>query len=258
MADDKNESTDQAESTDPQIETVSDLKSSSPASSPNSLSSDGIDNDLTSVKDTATDTATDAETDSDKKDNQEAASDSPRRTFTQLRVSKILDDVLDEQKEIEESPQKSRHPLLLDIALGLGLLVAVGAFTVGLFHMYLAHSATQSIIGKNYKAAIHMLKGAPFPEIFNMPGTETGDLLPQALYLDAVEKIDSGAKLDEALKELSEIRPGSKYFALAQELIEDNTEPAPMYLEGGTEHQEASPQVEQNATPILDSVRKSE
>src|SRR5205814_10177421 len=75
-------------------------------------------------------------------------------------VSKILDEVL-EEPEPPPGGRRFRHPMILDLILRAGLLVAMGGFTVGLFKMYLVHSAQQAIWQHNYKAAIGILKGAP-------------------------------------------------------------------------------------------------
>src|SRR4051812_40048635 len=65
-------------------------------------------------------------------------------------VSKLLDEVLDEP-EPPPGGHRLRHPMVLDLILGVGLLVAMGGFTIGLFKMYVVHSAQQSIFQHNYK-----------------------------------------------------------------------------------------------------------
>ncbi|MBI4532632.1 MAG: hypothetical protein HY711_01695 [Candidatus Melainabacteria bacterium] len=168
----------------------------------------------------------------------------------QHHISKILDEVL-EEPEPEVSTRRLKHPMILDLALGIGLLVAMGGFTVGLFKMYLTHSAEQSITQQNYKAAIAILKGAPLPGFFSIPGSDPEELLSQALYLDAMEKLDVDSDVDGALKELQQIKPGSRYFTLAQEIIEEHFEPSATRLQGGTQHIETNPVNPVEKKPIL-------
>ncbi|HEY9715393.1 MAG TPA: hypothetical protein V6C72_18110, partial [Chroococcales cyanobacterium] len=95
-------------------------------------------------------------------------------------VSKILDEVLvDSAAAAAASSETYKHPMLLDLALALGLLVAMGGFTIGLAKIYITHSAQQSILQHNYKAAIVILKNAPLPGMFNMPGSDVEELLNQ-------------------------------------------------------------------------------
>lgn len=162
-------------------------------------------------------------------------------TLTQHHVSHLLSDVLSEEQEPRPVVKGLRFPMLLDCLLGLGLLLAVGGFTVGLFHMYLIHSASQCISEQRYKAAISLLKGAPLPQIYGRTGSDTEELLSKARYLDAIDMLEAGTNVNVAIKELSEIRPGSRYFALAQEAINENTEPAPVMLQGGAETTEIGP-----------------
>lgn len=168
-------------------------------------------------------------------------------TLTQIRVSPILSEVLQEEQSTEAPKIRGFHfPMIFDLLLGAGLLVAVGGFSVGLLHMYIVHSASQFISEQRYEKAITVLKGAPLPQVFSRPGTDTEELLSKARYLDAMDRIESNNNVDFALKELAEIRPGSKYFALAQEAINENTEPAEVLLQGGAETTEAAaPEKEQ-------------
>lgn len=176
-----------------------------------------------------------------------------RRTFSKIHVSHILDEVLEESAETaalpEETRKRLRYPMFVDLFLGFGLLVAMGGFTVGLFNMYLVHAAADSINKSNYEAAVHILSGAPMPQVFAMPGSDTEELMSQAIYLDAFEKTKAG-RIDDAIQQLKLIKPGSKYFAGAQHLISDNTERAEILLEGGAETLETSPppQVKKTAT----------
>ncbi len=181
-------------------------------------------------------------------------------TLTQHHVSHLLTDVLQDDAAVQPAKGKGiRFPMILDLLLGLGLLVAVGGFTVGLFHMYLVHSASQSISEQKYKAAIAILKGAPLPQVFSRPGSDTEELLSKARYLDAMEKLEnstSDAEVADAIKELGEISAGSKYFALAQEAINENTEPAPMMLQGGAETSEEALESAEQKQSLLEKALK--
>lgn len=191
--------------------------------------------------------------------NQQASS----LTLTQHHVSHLLSDVLQDEAPQQNYKGGLRFPMILDLLLGAGLLVAVGGFTIGLFHMYLVHSASQSISEQRYKAAIAILKGAPLPVVFARPGSETEELLSKARYLDAMEKLentmdkpDSEPEIREALNELGQIQPGSKYFALAQEAINENTEPAPVMLQGGAETTETNPVPEEKPTLLEKTLKE--
>lgn len=164
-------------------------------------------------------------------------------------VSKILDEVLEEPVPAA-GPRRFKHPMILDLILAMSLLIAMGGFTIGLFKMYLTHSAEQSITQQNYKAAIAILKGAPLPGFFTIPGSDPEELLAQALYLDAMDKLEND-DVDGALKELQQIKAGSRYFELAQELILENYEPSPTLLQGGAEHVETNPEPLPEKKPIL-------
>lgn len=158
----------------------------------------------------------------------------------QHHVSKILDEVLDEPEE-PVTEGRLKHPMWLDIILGIGLLITVGGFTIGLFKIYVTHTAEQSITQHNYKAAIALLKGVPFPGFFTIPGSDPEELLSQALYLDAMDKLEVDNDVDSALNQLQQIPPGSRFFPLAQEIIEENFEPSATTLQGGTSITEEAP-----------------
>lgn len=178
--------------------------------------------------------------------------------LTQHHVSHLLSEVLQEpQPEPTAVVRKVRIPIIFDVVLAGGLLFAVGGFTFGLFHMYLVHSAAQAISEQKYKAAIAILKGAPFPQIFSRPGSDTEEMLSKATYLDAMDRLESENDVEGAVKQLAEIKAGSKYFNLAQEAINENTEPATMMLQGGTEHNETSPPPEEQKS-LLDKTLTEE
>lgn len=186
---------------------------------------------------------------SDGNGSSDSASDQSQTALHAHHVSKILDEVLDEPEEAV-TRRHLKHPMILDLVLAVGLLAAMGGFTVGLFKMYLTHSAEASITQHNYKAAIAILKGAPVPGFFAIPGADPDELLNQALYLDAMDKLEVDNDVDGAMKELQAIRPGSRYFALAQEIIEENYTPSVTTLQGGTSVSAPAAQVPEKK-PIL-------
>jgi hypothetical protein len=113
----------------------------------------------------------------------------------------------------------------------------MAGFSIGMFKIYITHSAKQSINQQNYHAAIVLLKGTPLPGFFNIAGSEdTVELLNRALYLDAISKLEINREDQSALDELQQIRPGSGYFELAQDLLRDNSPPPKLQLEGGATH----------------------
>lgn len=180
-----------------------------------------------------------------------SAPSSNSHQLTQHHVSKILDEVLEEESDKGIS---IRHPMILDVLLAVGLLLAMGSFTIGLIKIYITHSAQQSISQRNYKAAIAILRGAPLPGFFNFtaPGSDPEELLNQALYLDAMDKLEANSEDDAALRELEKIRPGSRFFETAQGIVKERVKPSPITLQGQATH-EASPsdQVVEETKPLL-------
>jgi hypothetical protein len=170
-------------------------------------------------------------------------------------IYRLLDGALQEAPPPKSTPEGGRayvHPILLDMVLAIGLLVAMAGFTIGLLKIYITHSAEQSITQRNFKAAIAILRGAPLPGWFTVPGKDPQELLNQALYLEAMEKLDANSEDEAALHELSEIQPGSKFFEFAQEIVKDHTIPSSVQLEGSAQH-EASPNdpVVEDPNPVL-------
>jgi hypothetical protein len=158
-----------------------------------------------------------------------------RRVSKQHHVSSILNALLEE--EIAEDPNagmssRFRYPVYVDALLGLGLLVAVAGFTIGLFKMYVTHEAQQHIMQGDYTTAITVLEHTPMPPVFTMDGANPDEALAQALYLDALQKFDAGANND-AWSELQKIRPGSKYFDQSQRLLSENFVPSDTILQCG-------------------------
>lgn len=165
-------------------------------------------------------------------------------------VYKILEDAM-------ASPQGADgrayvHPVLFDCLLAFGLLIAMGGFTIGLLKIYITHSAQQSMNQRNYKAAIGILRGAPFPGWFTVKGKDPQELLNQAIYLEAMDKLDANKEDQSAINELTQIEPGSKFFEVAQEVVKVHTHASDVQLEGRTEHEANSkdPVVEDNM-PVL-------
>ncbi|MBX9572013.1 MAG: hypothetical protein K2X77_24180 [Candidatus Obscuribacterales bacterium] len=198
-------------------------------------------------------------TDSAHSDDQEKPIPDNSPPLTQHHVSHLLSEVLQEpQPEPTAAIRKVRIPIVFDVILAIGLLFAVGGFTFGLFHMYLVHSAAQAISEQKYKAAIVILKGAPFPQIFSRPGSDTEEMLSKATYLDAMDRLESENDVAGAIQQLNEIKPGSKYFNLAQEAINENTEPAPMMLQGGTEHNETEPPPQEQKSLVEQTLNEEE
>lgn len=157
-------------------------------------------------------------------------------------VHKILTEVLEEAPPLTEDGEivlrkRIRYPLFIDLALGLGLLVAVAGFTIGLFKMYVTHSAQQHMADNNYEAAINVLKKNPLPPFFSVDGNDPQELLDQALYADAMKRMTEEQDVDGALRELEQIRPGSQYFDNAQQIIAEKFLPSSTMLTGGVKEE---------------------
>jgi hypothetical protein len=165
----------------------------------------------------------------------------PRATGWKYKpVSKIIDEVMQdappaeaELPPVEVAAKRRRYPLVFDILLAAGLLVAVGGFTIGLFKMYVTASAKQYMADSNYQAAISLLRKNPLPPFFNVDGNDPNELLDQALYSDAMKRMSEDNDLPGAISELEQIRPGSAYFDNAQKMLSENFEPSPTQLTGG-------------------------
>lgn len=170
--------------------------------------------------------------------------------MTQHHVSNILDEVL-EQPKLGTDKHGYKHPMVLDLILAAGLLVAMGGFTIGLINIYITHQAEQSIMQRNYRAAITVLKGAPLAGFFTMPGADPADLLNQALYLDAMERLDANGEDETALKDLEKIQAGSRYFDIAQEILKEHFKPSDRQLEGKAEHDATPEEAQPPKKPIL-------
>jgi len=164
-------------------------------------------------------------------------------TVAQHHTYRMLDSIL------EQPPPKRRfkQPMLFDLLLAAGLLVAVGGFTTGLMKIYITHMAKQSINSHNYKAAITILKRNPVPEFFSGFGSDPNELLNQALYLDAMDKLEANPDDPAALSALEKITADSRFFHLAQEILNEKAQPSELQLEGGTSHQAKPEEITQPA-----------
>jgi hypothetical protein len=142
---------------------------------------------------------------------------------------------------LEQDPvmRTFKQPMLFDVVLAIGLLVAVAGFTTGLMRIYITHMAKQSINQHNYKAAITILKRNPVPEFFSGFGSDPNDLLNQALYLDAMTKLEANNEDQSALSQLSKITSGSRFFHLAQDILSANGKP-PEDSASGVKQEETS------------------
>ncbi|MBP6595448.1 MAG: hypothetical protein KA255_20650, partial [Candidatus Obscuribacter sp.] len=107
--------------------------------------------------------------------------------------------------------------------------------TISFVRSYIAHSAKTSIMQGNFKAAIQIIKGAPVPDVFGGAGAENSEeLLNQALYLDAIEKLDNDRNDPSAPQELAKVSPQSRYYDDAQaelELLKQKKREAPVPIE---------------------------
>jgi len=122
------------------------------------------------------------------------------------------------EKGLKAQSKTYKHPMAIDLLLAVGLLFAMAGLTVSFVKTYITHSAKTSILQGNYKAAIGILHGSPIPEFFGGAGTDNSeDLLNQALYLDAMEKLDNNRDDQTALQELAKVSQGSFYYELAQD-----------------------------------------
>ena len=165
----------------------------------------------------------------------ESATSGSDEGLRQQRISGILRGVLQNSENEEGEAASKRYPWYVDAVLGVGLLIAMGGFSVGLFKMYITHAAQQCINECNYTAAIHLLKGNPLPRFINVAGGRDEDpdeLLARALYLDAMRKMDSN-DVKGGLAELQQIRAGTEQFETAQQILLDNFQPSSTQLTGG-------------------------
>jgi len=168
----------------------------------------------------------------------------------QHHVAKILDDVLEESNAAAAAPA-FKHPMLLDLTLTIGLLLAVGGFMLGIMNMWIAHQAKEDIMHRNYKAAITVLRGIPFAGFFNVAGSDPAELLSQALYQEAMEKLDADDQDASAVEELGKIPPGSAFFDNAQEIVKEHSTASSVQLQGSAEHEATPSEAVEPPKPLL-------
>jgi hypothetical protein len=133
--------------------------------------------------------------------------------------AKIFNELLERTApEIKAEGSTYRHPVIIDGLLAVGLLIAMAGFTLGAVKIYIVHEARHDITDRRYTEAISLLKSAPLPGLFQVNGESPEDLLDQAHYLDAIEKLDVDKSDQAALHELDSIRPGSRFFEMANNI----------------------------------------
>lgn len=119
-----------------------------------------------------------------------------------------------------------KHPMAVDIFLAFGLLFAMAGLTVSFVKGLTTHSAKTNIMQGNYKAAIGILRSSPIPEFFGGTSADNSeDLLNQALYLDAMTKLDADRDDKTAVQELTKISTGSRFYDLAQDQLRQLSQP---------------------------------
>jgi hypothetical protein len=165
--------------------------------------------------------------------------------------AKIFNELLERTApEVKAEGQTYRHPVIIDGLLAIGLLVAMAGFTLGAVKIYIVHEARHDITDRRYTEAISLLKSAPLPGLFQVNGESPEDLLDQAHYLDAIEKLDADKGDQVALRELDAIRPGSRFFEMANNIKDEHAPVSPIKLEGGTEHQATAAEVKGAERPL--------
>jgi hypothetical protein len=165
--------------------------------------------------------------------------------------AKIFNDLLEKTApEIKSEGKTYRHPVIIDGLLALGLLVAMAGFTLGAVKIYIVHEARHDITERRYREAIVLLRSAPLPGLFQVNGESPEDLLDQAHYLDAIEKLDIDKGDQAALRELDAIRPGSRFFEMANNIKDEHAPLSQIKLEGAAEHQATAAEVKAAERPL--------
>jgi hypothetical protein len=176
--------------------------------------------------------------------------DNPSAKFPRHQA-KIFNELLERTApEIKAEGPTYRHPVIIDGLLAVGLLIAMAGFTLGAVKIYIVHEARHDITDRRYTEAISILKSAPLPGLFQINGESPEDLLDQAHYLDAIEKLDVDKSDQAALHELDSIRPGSRFFEMANNIKDVHAPVSPIKLEGGTEHQATAAEVKAAERPL--------
>jgi hypothetical protein len=172
---------------------------------------------------------------------------------------KVLNDVLQEADlSSPEAKKKYRHPLYVDGLLAMGLLVAVGGFTIGMVKIYITHTAKNYISQRHYSEAIPLLAGAPLPGWFMVEGENPEELLNEARYLDAMDKLDANNNDESAIKELEKIKPGSRFHAMSNDILQDHAVPSKLQLSGEAEHVATPAEIKSRDDEPLIPVDKTE
>lgn len=183
----------------------------------------------------------------------------PAEPHTIENAPKVLNDVLQEADlSTPEAKKKFRHPIYVDALLALGLLVAVGGFTIGMVKIYITHTAKNYISQRHYSEAIPLLAGAPFPGWFMVEGENPEELLNEARYLDAMDKLDANSNDESAIKELEKIKPGSRFHAMSNDILEDHAVPSKLKLSGAAEHVATPAEIKSRDDEPLIQPEKSE
>ena len=166
--------------------------------------------------------------------------------------AKIFNELLEKTApEVTVEGRSYKHPVIIDGLLALGLLVAMAGFTLGAVKIYIIHEAKHDITDRRYSDAITLLNSSPMPGFFQMQGESPEELLDQAHYLDALEKLDKDKNDQDALKELDSIRPGSAFFEMANNIKGEHAPSSPIQLTGGAEHQATPAEVKAADRPLL-------
>jgi hypothetical protein len=174
-------------------------------------------------------------------------------------TSKILDEVLEEPEWPADGQKGFKHPLYMDAIIATGLMLAMAGFTIGIIKIYITHTAKQYITQRHYKEAINLLSGAPLPGWFQVEGESPEELLNQAYYLDAMDKLELDNDDKSAIKELEKINPGSRFYEMTNDILKGHSPPSNITLEGAAEHQATPSEIrsEEN-TPIVPSTQNGD
>jgi hypothetical protein len=171
----------------------------------------------------------------------------------QPHQAKIFNELLEKTAPdvtVEET-RRYKHPIAIDGLLAVGLLLAMAGFTLGVVKMYIIQEAKHDISERRFTDAIAILRNAPLPGLFQMQGQSTEELLDEARYLDAVERLDKDTNDGTALKELDLIRPGSHFFDMANTIKGEHAPASAITLQGGTEHEATPSEVKNAERPLL-------
>ncbi|MFX5252810.1 hypothetical protein ABTD06_18855, partial [Acinetobacter baumannii] len=91
----------------------------------------------------------------------------------------------------------------------------------------------------------------PLPGLFQIEGESPEELLDQARYLEAIEKLDKDGNDQTAMKELDLIQPGSRFFEMANNIKGEHSPASPITLQGGADHEATAAEVNSAERPLL-------